>query len=68
MKLQASLSGLATRTRLAIGIVCDPTAAPGERWCATVGLSASGIGRTSDEAIGRACLDFDQTADERRAD
>ena len=53
--------GWATLVGLAVGIVCDPRADWNERWCATIGLDASGVGSTPESALRAALEDLERT-------
>ena len=51
MAAQDRLEALARTTGLAVGLVCDPTAEPGERWLVTIGLDASAVAADATDAV-----------------
>ncbi len=45
------IRSISTRLGTSVGLTCDPTADPRERWIAVVGLDALGAGRTPEAAL-----------------
>ncbi len=54
----ATLLSLATRTGLAVGLVCDPGAEPAERWVCTIGLDVAAAGPTPGHALALAAAEW----------
>ena len=58
--MQDRLEELGRVTGLAVSLTFDASATPGERWIASVGYDAVGVGPTPDLAARLAYIDWDE--------